>query len=109
MATIRKCFLDAQSHNPAAQAEIVSANDRVLLASIERSRRVIPDLYDTRKAIWWTAYVKGYIGNYRIWRSSHNYGSIRDAFQREQHHNPNARNLLANYSDDEIGLLIDGI
>jgi hypothetical protein len=105
-ADMKACVLRVQAHNDHATQIISAVSDTEITKAVDEALNEIPREFQTTVNFAWVMNHEGYLNSFRQAKANKQFGAIRQAYYYAQGHNPNARNLLAAYSDDQIASII---
>lgn len=107
-AELRGCYLGVQRHNDEAIFQINNAGDPELTAVTQQVSAEIPAEFQLPTNFYWVCEHEGLGRLIHDLRARGDFGGIRGIYANAQGHNPNARNLLAAMSDDQVASTVDG-
>lgn len=106
---MRDSFLAKQGHNPQAMSIIHQASNNELRYALSQIEPRVETEHLVSIHFRWVAYHEGQRGTFLDFLEKGQYKEIRDVYCKYQHHNSDARNLLACVSNAYIKDLIDAI
>ena len=106
VAEIRDCALTKEKHNTLASALISAASDDEINRAVTQAVTEIPTEFQLYTNFTWVLDHENQLHTFRQLQALGRFDVIRDTYYRAQGANPNARYLLAAYSDNQIAAMI---